>query len=65
MGPYTISTDTDSSDTLAFYRDVYHDINKLNLDKENSISNLNVYKKTKMLNKIFYMIIIILMMFPI
>ena len=30
MGPYTISTDTDSSDTLAFYRDVYHDINKLN-----------------------------------
>jgi hypothetical protein len=59
MGPYTISTNTDSNDTLKFYKDVYHDINKLNLNKEHSISNLNVYKKTKMINKIFYMIIII------
>jgi len=36
---------------------VYDDINKFNLDKEQSISNIYIYKKTKMINKIFYMII--------
>jgi hypothetical protein len=61
MGPYNTSspTDTDSTHTLLFYNDVYANISKLNLDKENSISNINVYKKTKMFNKIFYIIIIV------
>ena len=59
MGPYNSETDTDSSKTLTFYNEVYADISKFNTDKENAFSNLNVYKKTKMINKIFYIIIIV------
>jgi hypothetical protein len=59
MGPYNNPTNTDSSKTLSFYNDVYADISKFNIDKENSFSNLNVYKKTKMINKIFYIVIIV------
>jgi hypothetical protein len=59
MGPYINTTNRDSSNTLKFYNDVYADISKLNIDKENAFSNLNVYKKTKMINKIFYIIIIV------
>ena len=59
MGPYNSETDTDSSKTLSFYNEVYADISKFNIDKENSFSNVNVYKKTKMINKIFYIIIIV------
>ena len=50
-------TSTNSDQVLNFYNHVYDDINKFNLDKENAISNIYVYKKTKMINKIFYMII--------
>jgi hypothetical protein len=50
-------TTTNSDQVLNFYNHVYDDINKFNLDKENAISNIYVYKKTKMINKIFYMII--------
>ena len=59
MGPYNSETDTDSSKTLSFYNEVYADISKFNIDKENSFSNVNIYKKTKMINKIFYIIIIV------
>ena len=59
MGPYNIPTDTDGGKALSFYNDVYDDISKFNIDKENAFSNLNVYKKTKMINKIFYIIIIV------
>ena len=52
-----LTTTTNSDHVLQFYNEVYDDINKFNLDKENSISNIYVYKKTKMINKIFYMII--------
>jgi hypothetical protein len=60
MGPYTPSTkyNLDTDPVLNFYNDVYNDITKFNLDKENSISNLYVYKKTKMINKILYITII-------
>jgi hypothetical protein len=51
-------SDTSNNDVLQFYNDVYDDINKLNLDKENAFSNIYMYKKTKMINKVFYTIII-------
>jgi len=59
MGPYNSETNTDSGKTLSCYNEVYADISKFNIDKENSFSNVNVYKKTKMINKIFYIIIIV------
>ena len=49
MGPYNIPTDTDGGKALSFYNDVYDDISKFNIDKENAFSNVNVYKKTKMI----------------
>ena len=52
-----LNTTTNSDQVLNFYNEVYDDINKFNLDKETAISNIYVYKKTKMINKIFYMII--------
>ena len=51
-------SDTSNNDVLQFYNDVYDDINKLNLDKENAFSNIYMYKKSKMINKVFYTIII-------
>jgi hypothetical protein len=51
-------SDTSNNDVLQFYNDVYDDINKLNVDKENAFSNIYMYKKSKMLNKVFYTIII-------
>jgi len=53
----SITTNTNSDQVLQFYNNVYDDINKFNLDKEHAISNIYIYKKTKMINKIFYMII--------
>lgn len=52
-----LNTTTDSDQVLNFYNEVYDDINRFNLDKETAISNIYVYKKTKTINKIFYMII--------
>lgn len=61
MPPYNINlaSDTSNNDVLNFYNQVYDDINKFNLDKENAFSNIYMYKKNKMINKIFYIIIII------
>ena len=52
-----LNTTTNSDQVLNFYNGVYDDINKFNLDKETAISNIYVYKKTKTINKIFYIII--------
>jgi hypothetical protein len=54
-----MTSETNSDQVLNFYNEVYNDINKFNLDKENALSNIYIYKKTKMINKIFYMIIFI------
>jgi hypothetical protein len=61
MPPYNtyLVSDTSNNDVLNFYNEVYDNINKYNLDKENAISNIYMYKKTKMINKIFYIIILI------
>lgn len=61
MSPYDIPLNQSSqpnNEVLNFYNEVYDDINKFNLDKENSFSNLYIYKKTKMINNILYVIII-------
>jgi hypothetical protein len=61
MTPYNINvaSDTSNNDVLNFYNEVYDDINQFNLDKENAFSNIYIYKRTKMINNIFYIIILI------
>jgi hypothetical protein len=54
-----VASDTSNNDVLNFYNEVYDNINKFNLDKENALSNIYIYKRTKMINKIFYTIILI------